>query len=579
MTEPQTPTGHQVGETEPVRPLAETPNWMIFDAIRNEASPLYQSRVPAATQGNVRESFENMMEFPALRNEFYDGLINRIAGEYVHSIAYRNPLSEFKKGAQSYGNTYEEVAVGLLKAHVYDPNQEYLGDDIYGTYKTNVKSVFHSVNRRENYRITLPEIELRKAFTSETGLGALTSQLMEAPITSDNLDEYLQMCNLFPEYARLGGYYRIHVDDVPTSTNPLKAAQDLLVEIRTMINTLPLMPSTRYNAAHMPSIVSKNDIIIFTTPRIHANLDVKALAVLFNEEYAQTANRIIDIPEENFGMTGVQAILTVRDFFFCWDFFYGMRSEYNPLELSTNYFLHHHEAISVSPFVPAILLWTGTGTTNSITLPDNVKATTPTMQLRLHKYGQPSDTPTNVERGGLVQVVATVTADNDPTFTPQGIRYVLTSTPTSQFTRVTNTGVLVVGPDERLSELTVAAKATYIDPSTPEVDNELSGELTVPVVGDGLLGLNAGFVTKLNFSPAGDQSLVVGKALDASVVATFTDGRTPTVTNLVALSSDKPSVATVDMSGNITAVAVGTATITATLFGVTTTMKVTVTAA
>ena len=564
---------------EPVRPLSETPNWMIFDAIRNEASPLYQSRVPAATQGNVRETFENMMEFPALRNEFYDGLINRIAGEYVHSIAYRNPLSEFKKGAQSYGNTYEEVAVGLLKAHVYDPDQEYLGDDIYGTYKTNVKSVFHSVNRRENYRITLPEIELRKAFTSETGLGALTSQLMEAPITSDNLDEYLQMCHLFPEYARLGGYYRIHVDDVPTSDNPLKAAQDLLVEIRTMINTLPLMPSTRYNAAHMPSIVNKNDIIIFTTPRIHANLDVKALAVLFNEEYAQTANRIIDIPEENFGMTGVQAILTVRDFFFCWDFFYGMRSEYNPLELSTNYFLHHHEAISVSPFVPAILLWTGTGTTDSITLPHNVKATTPTMQLRLHKYGQPSDTPTNVERGGLVQVVATVTADNDPTFTPKGIRYVLTSTPTSQFTRITNTGVLVVGPDERLSELTVAAKATYIDPSTPEVDNELSGELTVPVVGDGLLGLNAGFVTKLNFSPTGDQSLKVGATLDASVVATFTDGRTPTVTNLVALSSDKPSVATVDMSGNITAVAAGTANITATLFGVTTTMKVTVTAA
>ena len=48
--------------------------------------------------------------------------------------------------------------------------------------------------------------------------------------------------------------------------------------------------------------------------------------------------------------------------------------------------------------------------------------------------------------------------------------------------------------------------------------------------------------------------------------------RTPTVTNLVALSSDKPSVATVDMSGNITAVAAGTANITATLFGVITTM-------
>ena len=49
---------------EPVRPLSETPNWMIFDAIRNEASPLYQSRVPAATQGNVREAFEGRLEPP-----------------------------------------------------------------------------------------------------------------------------------------------------------------------------------------------------------------------------------------------------------------------------------------------------------------------------------------------------------------------------------------------------------------------------------------------------------------------------------------------------------------------------------
>lgn len=563
---------------EIVRPLVDTPNEDILNAIRNEASPLFQSRVPAATQGNVRETLESMMEFPALRNEFTDALVNRIAGVYVHSLAFQNPLSEFKRGAQNYGSTYEEAAVGLVKAHVYDPNQEYLGDEIFGTYKVPAKSVFHTINRKENYRVTVPEQELRKAFLDENGLGQFVSQIMAAPVTSDNLDEYLQMCNLFPEYARLGGYYRIHVDDVPSATDPLTAAKNLLVEIRTMVNTLPLMPSTRYNAAHMPSIVDKNDIIIFTTPRIHANLDVQALAVLFNEQYAQTANRIIDIPDENFGINGVQAILTVRDFYFCWDYFYGMRSAYNPAALSTNYFLHHHEAISVSPFVPAILLWTGDATTADVTLPEGVTASAPTMQVRLYKYGNPSEVPTNVTRGGLVQVVATVTASNDPTFTPIGIQYEITSDVSSQFTRINNEGVLTVGLDERASDIKVAAKATYIDPAHPEVEDSLSESLDVPVVGDGLIGLNAGFVTALTINPTTAVSVAKGSSTPLTAYATLTDGRSVDVTNLVGWSSSAVATATVDMAGNVTGVAAGTATITAALFGVTTTKGVTVTA-
>lgn len=569
---------------EIVRPLREFSNVEFLNAIRNQAGRDFQQRVPAATEGNVRESLENMMNFPALRNKFYDALVNRIAGTYVNQLAWSNPLAEFKRTAQSYGKTYEEAAVGLIKARVYDPDQEYLGDEIYGTYTPHVETVFHTVNREEYYPLTINKTQLRYAFTEENGLGAFTAQLMEAPRTSDNLDEYLQMVNLFPEYAHLGGYYRVHTDDVTAEniddTEAQVRARILLRKIRQMVNTLPIKPSTRYNARHMPSVVNKENLILFMTPEVHAAIDVNALAVLFNEDYAKTNQRIIDISGQDIGIDGFQCILTTREFFFCWDYYYGTQGGVvNPISLGTNYFLHHKEAISLSPFVPAILFWTGKATREDINVPAGATASKPEFQIRLQKYGNPAILPTNVTRGDIVQVVSTISLDGDPAFRADGgIIYKIASETKSQFTRISNEGVLRVGIDEPMNFVDVQAQATYTNPATPEVPSVVSDTLRVPIVGDGLLGFSPGFVTELKFSPETPIDVQIGNDHQLHVFATMTDGRTPEVTNMVSWSSDNNSVANVNSIGKVTGVSAGTANITATVFAVEKQIQVTVTA-
>ena len=566
-----------------VRPLTERPNEDILNAIRNQASPDFQRRIPAATKGNVQHSLENMMNFPSLRNEFYDALVNRICGTWFNPLAWQNPLAEFKRTAQNYGKTYEEVAVGLIKARVYDPKQEYLGDEIFGTYKPDVETAFHTVNREEFYPITVNETQLRYAFTSDDGLGQLTSQIMEAPITSDNLDEYLHMVHLFPEYARLGGYYRVHVDDVTDQglpdTDMQARARYLLRKIREMVNTLPIKPSTRYNARHMPSVVSRDDLILFMTPEVHAAIDVNALAVLFNEDYARTNNRIIDITAQDVGIDGFQCILTTREFFFVWDYYYGTQGGVpNPISMGTNYFLHHKEAISLSPFVPAILFWTKDSTLETIDATKNIKAEPPKFQIRLAKYGNPSQTPTNVKRGDVVQVVGTVTRDGDPYFDTQGgIRYEIASEVKSQFTRMDNTGILTVGIDEGATEIKVRCLTTYIDPEHPEVPSDVSDTLTIPVVGDGVVGFNPSVVTKLDITPIGDKTVAVGGEVKLNAIATMTDGRTPDITNMVIWESDDPTKVTVRQDGTVTGVAAGgPVVVSARVFGMNTTVNVTV---
>ncbi len=564
---------------EHVRPLIDATNIDIINAIRDDASSEFQRRVPSATKANMRQSLDTMLRYPGIRNEFYDALINEIGNRYVNKLRWQNPLAEFKRAAMQYGSTQEEISVGLVKAHIYDPDNEYLGDDIYGTYKPQVKSVFHTVNREDWYPISVNESQLRKAFENEnSGLAQLNGEIMQSPTTSDNNDEFLSMCNLFAEYANLGGYWKIHNDPISLTADASVQAKQLLKNIRAMIYTIPIKPWTKYNAAHMPAVVSRDDLILFMTPEIHAAIDVDALAAAFNVSYMDAQARIYDIPAEMFGMNQVQAVLTTKQFFFVWDYQYlTTTSGLNPISQNTNYFLHHKESISLSPFAPAVLFWEGAGSEMIIKALGNITIATPTLQIALQKFGNAAIVPTNVARGGLVQVVANATSENYPNLDVIGVSYKIVENaagvagatlPTDgQFTRVSNTGVLTVGMGETASTITVQAQVEYIDPATPEVNKTISGTIAVPVTGDGLLGLQSGFVASIAVTSSAS-TVTVGKTVKLTAVATLTDGRTADVSNMVTWHADNADY-TVGADGTLTGVAAGTATPTATLFAVT----------
>ena len=564
---------------EAVRPLIDATNAQIINKMRDLSSPEFQRRIPAATQANMHETLDALLRYPGVRNEFYDSLINEIGARYINKLRWTNPLAEFKRAAMKYGSTQEEIAVGLIKAHVYDPNNEYLGDDLFGTYKAPVKSVFHTVNRENWYPISTNESQLRKAFENpDSGLADLNAQIMQAPVTSDNNDEFLSMCHLIPEYANMGGFWKIHSDAIDPAADSQVQARQLLKNIRAMIYTLPIKPWDKYNAARMPSVVSKEDLILLMTPEIHAAIDVDALASAFNVSYADAQARIIDIPSEMFGINQAQAILTTKQFFFVFDYQYTTTtSGQNALSQNTNYFLHHKEAISLSPFAPGILFWTGAGSDDIIKALGDITIATPTIQVALQKFGNPAVTPTDVSRGGLVQVVANATSANFPNLDTIGVSYKIVqnaenvagaSMPTdTQFTSISNTGVLKVGVGETASTITIEASVVYIDPATPEVSKEISGRIAVPVVGDGLLGLQSGFVTNLAVTSSAS-TVAVGAKVQLTATATLTDGRTTDVTNLVTWSTDTAD-ATVDMGGELTGVKAGTVTPEAQLFEVT----------
>ena len=147
--------------------------------------------------------------------------------------------------------------------------------------------------------------------------------------------------------------FNVNVPDVAKMDSTEDQARSLLRKIRATAGNMQFL-STRFNGAKMPVSVRPEDLVLFATPEVKSGLDVNALAVLFNVSYADVPSRIVEIRQEDVAMNGVQAFLTTKDFFVIADTSLETTSEFNPISRQTNFFLHHWEIISASPFAPIV---------------------------------------------------------------------------------------------------------------------------------------------------------------------------------------------------------------------------------
>mgnify|MGYP003575111073 CR=1 FL=1 len=439
-----------------VKTLKPTANEILLDKIRDDASPDYQARIPSATQAGVQATMKALQTYRPQMNEFIDAMVNKIALTVIRGTSWTNPLAFAKKGLLTGGDTVEEIMVGLVKAKTYDPARDELEKELFGTAPIEVQANYHRVNRRDRYKVTINQPLLMSAFSQPTGLSSFAAQIMAAPGTSDQWDEFLLMCQLFSEYESNGGFFKVGIRDITSQgLDPVQRAQDardVIIKMRSLAGNLKFI-STAYNAARMPIAAQPDELYLFITPELNAVLDVEALAGAFNVEKMSIYERIVEIPREQFGIDGVEAILSTKDFFMVMDQLFETASQWNPASLQNNYWLHRWQLISASRFVPAIAFSTNGGD-------EIIKLNPPVTALEaITVTAANGDTVSDVKRGEVYQVnTATVTDGN-----ADGVRYALSGA-TSPRSWISQTGVLHVGGDEGGTELTVTATSTWLDP-------------------------------------------------------------------------------------------------------------------
>lgn len=414
----------------PVKPSTKSLNAnsvQILNCIRSSASTTYQERIPVATQNNIREIGNAMMQFQSTQNEFLNALVNRIARVIITSKSYTNPLAMFKKGIMEYGEQVEEIFVNIAKAHPFDP--DVAEENVFKREIPDVDAVFHRMNYQNFYKVTISNEQLRQAFLSAEGVTDLIARIVDTLYSGSEFDEFLIMKQLIADAARAGKMYPINIPAPSAAT-----AKQIVTTIKGISNKLEFM-SNQYNYMGVLNFTKKENQILLIDAEFDATIDVEVLASAFNMSKAEFMGQRVLV--DNFGdLTGVVAALVDRDWFMVFDNLMSFTENYNGEGLYWNYFYHVWKTFSSSPFSNAILFTTGAvGVTSVSVSPKAAQATA----------------------GQNVQLTASVVTTG---YASQDVKWTVTGN-ASAGTTVDYNGLVHIAADESAETITVTATSCY----------------------------------------------------------------------------------------------------------------------
>jgi len=293
----------------------------ILNTIYDNASEMYRERIPEATQTNITEIQQAMTDpnNAQVVNEFMSTLLNVLIRQELIAKQFENPLKVLKKGAKPLGDTVEEIYNNFIKAQGYDQT----GADLLQRNLPDTKTVFHRMNRKDKYKITVSPDMLSKAFASYENLEKFT---IKDPLKSEaNAKEFIKVVKtvsgdmVFPN----------------SNNNAYLTAQST--------DTKPIVTFSR-----------KNEQVLLIDNATDVSVNVDVLASIFNmsvAEFNDTRKIVIDA----FPNKSIRAALVDENFFQIYDDLITFKSFENGEGLYTNYFLHIWQTLAYSPLVNAVI--------------------------------------------------------------------------------------------------------------------------------------------------------------------------------------------------------------------------------
>lgn len=360
----------------------------VLNVIRQNATAVYQDRIPEATAENLHEVGDAILTYEAQANEFVNALVNRIGLVILNNRMATNPLAALKKGRLAVGETIEEIYIDVIKAQTYDPRAAQ--DTLFKRHLPNVSSVFHSVDSQLNYPLTISNEQLRKAFMSYDSLDRFIAGLVDSMYKSATLDEFIQMKQLISEWNNNG---RFIVEPIAPVTDAA-SAREAMIKIKAVSDGMTIF-NNQMNYAGVWTSTPKDEQYLITTPDFNARMDVDVLAAAFHMDKAEFAGHVIVVDNiGDLGDDGIEAILVDKNWYQVYDYLRTFKTAYNGEGLYWNYFYHVWMVYSLSPFANAVAFGTATPTVTAVTV---------------------TPTAATVKAGGTVQITTSVTGTGAPT--------------------------------------------------------------------------------------------------------------------------------------------------------------------
>lgn len=331
----------------------------LLNAVRAEASQAYKDAVPVATPFNLQEVGNPIMEYRAVANEFLDVLVNKIVMQIVDRRMWDNPLGILKTGEMPLGMDIESIHVNPAEAVDYDGTATGMAK-ILQVKKPDVATVYYRLNRHDMYQVTINNQQLRGAFTAWSKLEDLIAAITDSLYNGNTIDEYRYTKQLVTQAIQNNG---IRAINVPAPTNDATGKQ-FLSRLRAL-SPLMTFPSDQYNGYKLnggqgnPRITWSpiDDQIILVSAEVAATIGVEVLSTLFNVNYAEYLARQIIV--DDFGDTGVLAVLADRKAFLIYQQLREFATFFNAASLSWQYFYHAWDLFALDVTKNCVALTTG----------------------------------------------------------------------------------------------------------------------------------------------------------------------------------------------------------------------------
>lgn len=327
----------------------------ILNNIRLNASQEYQNRIPVATQENFTSVGVALQSYTLQANEFIGILYEKIGRTIIEQQMYKNELGRFKSGSIVSPHDVEEIFIEMAKAEgSYDPE----GKNPLGRRPApDVKVAYHRENRKYYFAKSIGDIDFVKVFRSDATFSTFVKGIIESIYTGDEYDEWLSMKNLLATFKNADGecgYYDYDVLDMGAHTSKEEFAKSFVKAVRKAVKDVRFM-SDKYNIAGVMRRSLPQDLVLLVHKDVEVEVDVERLATAFHQSNTDTKVVPTIITMDDFGdLTDTYALLVDKDWFKVWDTLIHMEPQRNAQGLFTNYFYHHHQILSASPFKTAV---------------------------------------------------------------------------------------------------------------------------------------------------------------------------------------------------------------------------------
>lgn len=334
----------------------------LLNSIRASADAEYQNRVPVATQTNISEIGRVLESYDVVYNTFIGNLLHKIGLTIIQTSLFNNKLAKFKKGKLLTGQDVEEIFIDAFRVAegAYDPEGG-VGEGGVHPFKRrayqDVEVMYHRMNRRDKYVITIYKDDVIRAFRSEDTLSSFITAQFNSMYTGAEFDEWVHMKELLAEGIGAKGFKTYLVPAIggegSTDATIQSACKSFVRTVKKAIADVSY-PSTEYNPAKVKTKTNKEDLVLFINKDIAPHVDVDLYSQIFGPNYAQLGIEVVEL--DNFGKdsTGTYALLTDKDWFKIWDVKNEMTQLYNPDGLYTNFWLHVWQILSYSKFKTAV---------------------------------------------------------------------------------------------------------------------------------------------------------------------------------------------------------------------------------